>query len=294
MEEISKTITELVYKKRNNIEIAQHLLKKGYSVEEIKSVFAEKKLIPFNINGLLGLLMILTGLFSILATKPTYLIFNEFEFTFSHRWDFNIFNELVLKPTISISIIILGANLLYKRVNVNKNVTYSLYILLSIFTIFITSYRTFTIPLVFSLVTLLLVWLIKLPLNLNLQKMEMVQIFPNINKKWYGSSIYIYILFGAFLILSSKAKTHPEAITSLHNYFTYAINSIFYGGLFTSVLISINFKKYKFLLHILGLVALLIALFSFFYSEFQNAIYGCLVFIISSIISIFNKKRLTL
>lgn len=290
MEEISKTITELVYKKRDNIEIAQHLLKKGHSVEEIKSVFAEKKLIPFNKNGFLGVLMILTGLFSILATKPTYLIFNEFEFTFAHRWDFNIFNELVLKPTISISIIILGANLLYKTVNVNKNVTYSLYILLSIFTIFITSYRTFTIPLVFSLVTLLLVWLIKLPLNLNLQKMEMAQIFPNINKKWYGSSIYIYILFGAFLIFSSKEKASTETITSLHNFFTYAINTLFYGGLFTAMLISMNFNKYKFLIYILGVSALITALSSLFYSNSQNVIYGCLVFIISSIISIFNKR----
>ncbi|MDO6518600.1 hypothetical protein [Zobellia uliginosa] len=297
MEEISKVVSDLVYKKYNKVRIAQELLKREYATQEIKDALKKSKVKQRNTNQILGVLLIIIGVLSNFYTKSTY-INNYFRFDFSSQADFMLFNERILKPTIAISLIYLGINLLISRVNINKNVKIVLFTLLGVFTLFILSYDSYIFPIIFSVVSLLLVSLTELPQKI--QNLEMEKIFPYINKKWKGSPVYIMIIFGVILMDSSQVefvfvqtgeRSSSASLGFIDHFLLYAKPILFYGGLLTAFLLSMNFSKFKISLFILTGLAVITLIISLFHTNFQNIIYGCCAITISTIPVLFKKDK---
>ncbi|CAZ97529.1 Hypothetical membrane protein [Zobellia galactanivorans] len=209
-----------------------------------------------------------------------------------------LFNERILKPTIAISLIYLGINLLISRVNINKNVKIVLFTLLGVFTLFIISYDSYILPIIFSVVSLFLVSMTELPQKI--QNLEMEKIFPYMNKKWKGSPVYIMIIFGVILMDSSQVefvfvqtgeRSSSASLGFIDHFLLYAKPILFYGGLLTAFLLSMNFSKFKISLFILTGLAVITLIISLFHTNFQNIIYGCCAINISSIPVLFKKDK---
>ena len=297
MKEITSVITDLAYKKYDKIRIAQELLRLKYSPEEIKVALKKSKVKHKNINFILAICLIILGIIANFYTRSTY-INNFFRFDFFSTADFMLFNERILKPTLSVSFIILGINLLINKVNISKNLKIVLYALLTIFTLFITAYISI-ISAIFSLLSLFLVWSIELPQIV--QNLEMVKIFPKLNKNWKGSSVYVFIVLGSILIHSARIEfvfvsngdnTSSASLGFVDYFLMYVQSILFYGGLLIALLLSLDFNRLKISLFILAGLSTITLLISLFHANFQNIIYGNLIIILSAIVMLFRKSKL--
>lgn len=296
MEEISNIISDLHYKKYDKIRIAQELLRLEYTPDDINKTLNKSKVKQKNINFTLAILLITVGILANFYTRSTY-INNYFRFDFFSQADFMLFNERILKPTISISFIILGINLIINRVNINKNLKRILFLFIGVFTLFISSYISI-LPAIFSSIAFFIIWVIELPQKT--QNLEMEKIFSYLNKEWKGSSVYVFIVFGVILIYSAKIEfvyvPTGERISSISlgflDYFLiYSKTALLYGGLLTSLLLSLNFSKFKISLFIITGLAILTVISSLLHTNFQNIIYGCLIILISTIVVVLKKQK---
>lgn len=296
MTEISNAISDLAYKKYDKIRIAQELLKRGYPTKEIKSALDKSKIGKTNINAIIGILLIVVGLLANLYTKSTYFN-NHFRFDFFSQADFMLFNERILKPTITLSMIFLGINLILNRSNVHKLVKVFLFILLGIFTVTITAYYS-SLAFVFSLISLMLVFLVELPQRT--KNPEIAIIFPYLNKVWKGSAGYIFLLLGTVLVYSadiqfnyvSTGERTSKAVLGILDYILiYSTPIIGLVGLATSLLVSIDFSKFKMAFYALASISAIVLIVCLFHSVFQNLIYGCSILLITSAFMYLKNKK---
>lgn len=297
MDNISNIISDLRYKKYNVTRIAQELLNRGYSVDEIKSALEEHKLKIRNNNKIIGILLIIVGIVANFYTHSTY-INNHFRFDFDSQADFMLFNERILKPTITISMIFLGINLLVDKSRISKLLKVVLLMLLGVFILIIISYGSI-MAVIFSITSITLVACTELPQKIKNPELE--KIFSDFNKNWEGTTGYVFLLLGMVLVYSSEiefeyVKTGEKTFTASLGFIDHFILNLkpFFGilGIVTGLLLSINLKKFKIAFYILTGVSILFLIACLFHSIFQNLIYGCLIILITSIVIFFTNKNL--
>lgn len=298
MKDIQYIISDLVYKKYSVTRIAQELLNRGYGIDDVKKALEDRKLKRKSRNRVIGAGLIIIGILANFYTESTY-INNFFRFRFFSQADFMLFNERILKPTITLSMIFLGINLITKTSRVSKLVKSILLILLTIFILTIISYNS--IPaIIFGGISILLVGFIELPQKI--KSIDLQKIFLDY-KDWDGTWGYIFILLGIVLVYSSEVsfefiesgeKTYRASLGFIDHFILNV--KPFFGilGLITSLLISINLKKFKITLYILMGLSILFVLLCLLHSEFQNLIYGCSIILITSAFILYkNRKKIS-
>ena len=297
MDNISYIISDLIYKKYNVTRIAKELLNKGYSVDEIKSALRENKLKRKSYNKVIGSLLIIVGILANFYTHSTY-INNHFRFDFSSQADFMLFNERILKPTITISMIFLGINLFIDRTRISKLLKVILLMLLGVFILTIISYGSI-LAVIFSIISITLIACTELPQKV--ENPELRAIFSDLNKNWDGTVGYVFLLLGIVLVYSSEidfeyVKSGEKTYTASLKFADYFILNLkpFFGilGIVTSFLLSISLKKSKIALYILTGFSILFLIACLFHNIFQNLIYGCTIILITSIVIYFTNKNL--
>ena len=296
MEDISHIISDLKYKKYNTTRIALELLKKGYSEKEIKIALLENKLKRKNNNQIIAIILIVIGVLANFYTESTY-INNFFRFDFFSQADFMLFNERILKPTITISMIFLGINLLIERTRINKFLKYTLIILLIIFGLTITSYYSI-LAILFCGISLLVITLLELPEKIKTPELQ--KIFPEFNRNWNGTAGYTFLVLGIVLVYSSEisfkyietGEKTLKASLGFIDHFILQLKPIFgILGLLTALLMSISLNKFKIALYILAGFTVIFILACLLHSEFQNLIYGCSIILITSILIYFTHRN---
>ncbi|WP_026808772.1 hypothetical protein [Arenibacter latericius] len=296
MKNISHEVSHLTYKRYNITRIAQALLKKGYTPDEIQKALENSNINNNNKNRIIAVLLLVVGILANLYTKSTY-INNFFRFDFFSQADFMLFNERILKPTITLSMIYLGINLLINRNNISKVLKVFLLVFLTVFLFTITSYYSL-LAFIFSAVALLLIAFIELPQKI--ENPEMVQIFPHLNKEWKGTSGFVFLLLGIVLVYSSHIRIEyvsteegaSTGILSFLDYFLIYLKPVYcFIGVIASLLVSINFNKFKISFYILGAFSTIFLVVGLIHPVFQNIIYGSSIILISWIFIFLNNDK---
>jgi len=245
MENITNFASELKSNKFNKVRKAEKLLNLGFSAKEIKDELNVSK--EINKNKILGFALIAVSIVIYFYRQVHYV--NFFKSGYLSEARLLLLNESLLKPTIVFSLIVLGVNLIVNRLSINKGVKAFFIIILGAYSLFVLSYNAIILPFIFGIIALILICFVKLPTkHMNI---EMENIFPYISKSWKGSSIYIFIIFGAVLIYYPYAeyifvKSNNNYLANFANTFLSLTQKLlFYGGLLIALLLSFNFSKFK-------------------------------------------------
>lgn len=296
MEKLSYIISDLKYKNYSATRIAKILLNKGFSANEIQTALKENELHSKNKNKIMGVLLIVIGVIANFYTKSTF-INNFFRFDFFSQADFMLFNERILKPAITLSMIFLGINLLIAKTRTSKSLKVVLLIFLGTFTLLITSYYSL-LAFLFSSISIILIAYIKTPQKI--KSPELKKIFSEISNEWNGTVGYVFILLGIVLVYASeinleyirKGENSYQASIGFMDYILLYLKPFYaFFGLLASLLLSLDLKKFKVVLYILAGLSVLLISVCLFHSEFQDLIYGCSIILISSIIIYFSNKN---
>ena len=300
MENITKFASELKNKKLNKVRTAEKLLNLGFSAKEIKDELNVSK--EINTNKILGFALIIISIVIYFYSKLHYI--NFFKSGYFSEAHLLTLNERILKPTLVFSLIILGVNLIFNRLSINKSVKAIFIVILGVYSISVLSYNAIIFPFIFGIIALILISFVKLP---NKQmSIEMGEIFPYLNKKWKGSSIYIFIIFGAVLIynpyaehlfVKSNINSFSTNLDSANTFLFYLQKFLFYGGLIIAFLLSFDFSKFKISLYILILFSIITIVIRIFQDlkyldglSFNSLSSGSVFLIISAITFLVKNK----
>jgi len=305
-------IKDLECTTQNKYSLYEGLIKKGHSEIEIKNAtktYNFKKI--WNGNIIFGLIFIFIAVL-LIFTMNSYM---RFEYEFDSSVDFYRLNESILKPFLIISLLIIGINIF-----INKGFfSESLRILMLFFSIsFLIStiisgslHYSILIPIV-GLILIISFSIIKLKKsnftdeelilnNIKHKKKTRKEILALTSiKKWKGSSLFIFFLLSFILLLNSPIALETKIdsisffskpiLTKLESILISILKVLILGSLLVSILININFKKFRISVIILGSLSLSYVVLTFFHKNFQTSIIPCIIIIIASAIYLIKEK----
>lgn len=314
-EKLNKDIKHFEFTTKDRYEVMQNLLKKDYNKSDIIKEF-DKYPFKSEWNGnILGFLMVGLAVFIGFNIKST---FGSFNYHLNSSGDFFRLNEWIFKPFLILTLMFTGINSIINKGFINKNTRLTMLIVLGMFVITsITSNSPMSA--LAGIIGIVIYSLYKtskkdsgssaeiiinsIRRGSNDRKSILKKITDRDGKDWKGSSIFIFLLLTSCLLLNSpidmtreityqtaNSTSYRPALQTIDTILVYGIKTLLFSSLIVSIFLSINYKKFRFLLFTLIVLSSIYIIATIFHSNFQVSIYPALFIIISGSIKITLDK----